>query len=217
MFEPIESVLPLLEKEGYKVQDPWEIVDIFEKKLANFAGSKYAVSVDNCTDGMFLCLKYLDFKGEITIPCKTWLSVPGMIKHAGCSVKFEDIEWSGVYQLKPTLVYDGATRFTKNMYIPGSYQCVSFHHRKRLKIGKGGMIFTDDKDAYKWLKIARYEGRDLNVPYENDDHKILGWNMYMTPEQAARGIILFDEIQQNNEDTGGSWAYKDLSVYDIFK
>ena len=59
MFEPIESVLPLLEKEGYKVQDPWEIVDIFEKKLANFAGSKYAVSVDNCTDGMFLCLKYL--------------------------------------------------------------------------------------------------------------------------------------------------------------
>ena len=48
------------------ITDYKKIKNIFEKKLANFAGSKYAVSVDNCTDGMFLCLKYLDFKGEIT-------------------------------------------------------------------------------------------------------------------------------------------------------
>ena len=149
MFEPISSVIPLLEDQGYKINDPWDIVDIFEKKLAKFAGSKYAVSVDNCTDGMFLCLKYLNFNGEITIPSNTWLSVPGMIMHTGCTVKFENVEWSGIYQLKPTTVYDGATRFTKDMYIPGSYQCVSFHHRKILKIGKGGMIFTDDKDACK--------------------------------------------------------------------
>jgi dTDP-4-amino-4,6-dideoxygalactose transaminase len=216
MFEPISSVIPLLEDQGYKINDPWDIVDIFEKKLAKFAGSKYAVSVDNCTDGMFLCLKYLNFNGEITIPSNTWLSVPGMIMHTGCTVKFENVEWSGIYQLKPTTVYDGATRFTKDMYIPGSYQCVSFHHRKILKIGKGGMIFTDDKDAYEWFKIARYEGRNLNVPYDQDDHKILGWNMYMTPEQAARGILLFEDISLDNEDTGGNWAYKDLSGYDIF-
>ena len=57
MFEPISSVIPLLEDQGYKVNDPWDIVDIFEKKLAKFAGSKYAVSVDNCTDGMFLVFK----------------------------------------------------------------------------------------------------------------------------------------------------------------
>ena len=60
MFEPIEKVTPLLKSQGYEVNDPWDIVDIFEKKLAKFAGSKYAVSVDNCTDGMFLCLKYLN-------------------------------------------------------------------------------------------------------------------------------------------------------------
>ena len=78
MFEPVESVMPLLKSQGYEVNDPWDIVDIFERKLADFAGSKYAVSVDNCTDGMFLCLKYLNFQGEITVPRKTWLSVPGM-------------------------------------------------------------------------------------------------------------------------------------------
>ena len=38
----------------------------------------------------------------------------------------------------------------------------------------------------------------------------------MTPEQAARGILLFEDISLENEDTGGNWAYKDLSGYDIF-
>ena len=217
MFEPLESVYPLLESQGYDVNDPWDVVDIFEKKLADFAGSKYAVSVDNCTDGMFLCLKYLNYKGEITIPKHTWLSVPGMIIHAGCKVIFEDLEWSGVYQLKPTPVYDGATRFTEGMYIKDSYQCVSFHHRKPLKIGKGGMIFTDDEDAYRWLKIARYEGRDISVPYPEDKHDILGWNMYMPPEQAARGILLFEDLPKQNKDTGNNNSYKDLSGYEIFK
>ncbi len=41
--------------------------------------------------------------------------------------------------------------------------------------------------------------------------------MYMTPEQAARGLILFEDIKLENDDTGGDWAYKDLSGYDIFK
>ena len=219
MFEPdsIEKVKPLLEKQGHTINDPWDILDIFEKKIAEFAGSKYAVGVDNCTDGMFLCLKYLRYEDTIIIPSRTWLSVPGTIIHAGCNVEFEEIEWSGLYQLKPTPVYDGATRFAKGMYVPGAYQCISFHHRKILGIGKGGMILTDSEEAYKWFKIARYEGRDLEVPYEEDTHEILGWNMYMTPEQAARGILLFEELDETNPDTGGSWAYKDLSGYRVFK
>ena len=43
-------------------------VDIFEKKIAEYAGSKYAVSVDNCTNALFLCLKYLKATGEIILP-----------------------------------------------------------------------------------------------------------------------------------------------------
>ena len=39
----------------------------------------------------------------------------------------------------------------------------------------------------------------------------------MTPEQAARGLLLFEDLEDVNEDTGGDWAYKDLSSYDIFK
>ena len=31
--------------------------------------------------------------------------------------KFKDIKWTGLYQLKPYNVYDGAVRWTKNMYV----------------------------------------------------------------------------------------------------
>ena len=53
------------------------------------------------------------------------------IIQAGCKVKFEDIKWSGVYQLKPTNVYDGATRWTEGMYEAGDgYQVISFQNSK---------------------------------------------------------------------------------------
>ena len=147
MYEEINNIIPQLEKEGYAVNDPWDIVDIFEKKVAKYAGSKYAVSCDSCTNAMFMCLKYLNAKGTIILPSKTYLSVPGLVIHAGCKVKFEDFEWSGLYRLDPYPVIDSATRFRKDMYIKGTYQCLSFHIRKILPICKGGMILTDDHKA----------------------------------------------------------------------
>jgi dTDP-4-amino-4,6-dideoxygalactose transaminase len=33
-------------------------------------------------------------------------------------------------------------------------QVVSFQIKKRIPIGRGGIILTDDFEAYKWLKMA---------------------------------------------------------------
>jgi len=165
-----------------------------------------------------MCLKYLKAEGTIILPSKTYLSVPSLVIHAGCRIKFEDTEWSGVYELSPYPIVDCATRFSKNMYIKGTYQCLSFHIRKVLPIAKGGMILTDDKEAVDLFKKARYEGRDNREPHDSiEDLKILGWNFYMPPEQAARGILLFNELKEDNKDTGGSWKYKDLSHYTAWK
>ncbi len=214
MYEPLESVIPNLEAEGFVIDDPWDVVDAFEAKVADYAGSKYAVALDSCTNAMFLSLKYLGATGEITIPCRTYLSVPGLIIHAGCKPQFADIEWSGAYKLDPYPVVDGATRFTKGMYEPGTFHCLSFHIRKIVPIGKGGMILTDDEKARDWFDLAVYEGRDRRVPHDSiDDISILGWNMYMPPEQAARGIELFNRTAEANDDTGGSWKYEDISGY----
>ena len=44
---------------GYDWDDPRDVVDMFEKKVAKFAGSKYACTVDCCSNGLFLAMKYL--------------------------------------------------------------------------------------------------------------------------------------------------------------
>jgi hypothetical protein len=206
----------------YGVQDAWGVVNLFEQKMAEYAGSKYAVSVDNCTDALFLCLKYLKARGKVIIPSKTWISVPCTIKHAGCEVEFEDREWSGAYQLKPYPIYDGAVRMKRGMYKPNTYHCLSFHIRKHIPIGKGGMILLDDKEAYDWFRTVRYEGRTIGedgvnyMLYKDDPIKSMGWNMYMTPEQAARGLELFENIKQDNPDQESSGTCKDLSKLDIY-
>ena len=142
--------------------NPFKIVKMFEEEIAEYTGSKYAVSVDSCTNALFLCCQYLNVK-KVTIPSRTYLSVPMSIINAGGHVIFDKRHktnhWTGNYQLKPYPIYDSAKRLTSNMYIKNSYMCLSFHIKKQLPIGKGGMILTDDKKAFDWFKRSRYEGR----------------------------------------------------------
>ena len=75
------------ELDNFDVDNAWDIIDLFEQKIANFCGSPYAVSVDNCTNALFLCLKYIDKPQTITIPNRTYVSVPNTILNAGYKVK----------------------------------------------------------------------------------------------------------------------------------
>ena len=195
--------------------NPYIIVDKFEKIIAEWAGSKYAVAVESGTAAIFLSCAYLEVE-EVTIPKHTYPSVPCSIIHAGGWVKFSDAKWKGVYKLKPYEIYDSALRFKQGMYKGGLY-CLSFHMKKHLPIGRGGMILTDDIKAYKWLKRARFDGR-RELPLEEDEFDMIGWNMYMTPDQAARGIMLFSTIdQKGNKDLDvNKQGYPDLSKSNVY-
>ena len=188
---------------------------MFEEEIARYTGSPYAISVDSCTNATFLCCKYLNVK-EVIMPKRTYLSIPMSVIHAGGTVKFKDIEWSGIYRLDPYPIYDSAKRLTSNMYIKGSYMCLSFHIKKLLGIGKGGMILTDNEDAVEWFKRARYEGRSEKF-YKNDDIDMLGWNMYMTPQQASHGLSLLKNYPEHVKDMGEENGYRDLTEFSVFK
>ena len=201
-----------------------EVIESFEKAVAEYSGAKYGVAVSSCTNAIFLSLQYLLQKGElvkgatITIPSHTFLSVPCQIKLCNTNVRFEDIEWSGIYQLKPTRVYDCATRFTEDMFLGGrALQCLSFQYRKHIKIGRGGMIITDDKDAVTWLKMARINGRHVGTTQADELLEFCGWNMYLTPEQAGRGLSLLECIPKKNPDCGSNLTYPDISTQKVFQ
>lgn len=197
--------------------DPWDTVTEFENKLAEYAGSKYAVCVDSCSNAMFLCMKYLGITGQtITLPKHTYASTPMQCIHAGNTVRFEDIEWSGEYYLGDTPVVDAATRFRKGMYKSSTYYCVSFHHRKTLKIGRGGVILTDNKEFVDWCRPMIYDGRHKYVMHDVDDYECIGYHMYMTPEDASIGLTKLASIADYNPDTGSNLTYKDLSKQSVF-
>jgi len=204
-----------------------KIIEMFEEEVAEYAGSRYAVAVSSNTNGIFLCFELLKHQGKlkegdvIEIPKRTYMSVPMSCLNSRFKIKFNNDKWSGAYQLKPTNIWDSAVRFTKNMYVKDSLYVVSFQYRKGIPIGRGGMILTDSKESYELLKKMRFNGRTDGIPQKDDVYTIRGWNFFMIPEQAARGLTLFNIFINDGKDDGsdiaGSKDYPDLSKQEIFK
>ena len=203
----------------------YKITEEFESALSRYTGSPHVITVDNASNAIFLALMYEKVSGKkITIPCRTYPSVPCEIIHAGGKVEFESVEGKtikGAYQLKPTKVWDSALRFTHDMFIPNTHMCISFTGPyKHFKLSKGGAILTDDYEAHLWFKRARYSGR-RECSYHDDNFDMLGWNFYMMPELSARGLLLINQFYntdgtpKHNEDL--EMPYPDLSRFEIYK
>lgn len=201
-----------------------KITHDFERALCDYTGAKHAIAVDNQSNALGLCLLRQDVRGlEISIPSRTYPSVPCEIIIAGGFVKFEpatEATLTGAYQLKPTNIWDSALRFTADMYIPGSLMCISFTGAyKHLKLSKGGAILLDGDDDYEWFKRARNSGRG-ECSYHVDDFTMIGRNCYMMPEIAARGLLLMgqfynaDGSKKHNPDL--TLPYPDLSKFPIY-
>jgi dTDP-4-amino-4,6-dideoxygalactose transaminase len=207
-------------------QGVYKITEEFERALASYTGAPYVAVIDNCTNALFLALTYEGIGGqEVSIPCRTFPSVPCTIIHTGGKVKFEKLKGEtvkGPYQLKPTKVWDSALRFTHKMYMPDTHMCISFTGPyKHFKLSKGGAILTDDYDAYLWFKRARCSGR-RECSYHEDNFDMLGWNFYMMPELAARGLLLMGQCYDNLSGKALHFEdlelkYPDLSQFKIYQ
>ena len=202
----------------------YKITEEFEDEISKYTGAKYVVTVDNMSNALFLALKYEKVEGlEITIPSRTYPSVPCEIIHAGAKVNFKKIKGKklkGAYNLEGTKVWDSALRFTADMYIPNTHMCLSFTGPyKHFKLSKGGAILTDDYEAYLWFKRARYSGR-RECSYHDDNFDMIGWNYYMMPELAARGLLLMKQFYIGDEKTKNKdleLMYPDLSKFEVYK
>lgn len=207
----------------------YKITEDFEKALGDYTGAPYVVTLDNMSNALFLALYYEKNvkksieSDTITIPCRTYPSVPCEIIHAGLKVGFETVEGKtikGMYQLKGSNVWDSALCFTADMYKPEQHICVSFTGPyKHFKLSKGGAILTDSLEAYHWFKRARYSGR-RECSYHDDYLDMIGWNFYMMPELAARGLLLMNQFynldgtKKHNNDL--ELPYPDLSQFEVY-
>lgn len=110
------------------------------------------------------------------------------------------------YNLK--VIEDSACGFAS--YINGKHSgtfgdigCFSFHPRKIITTGEGGMLITNDEDIYKRAQKLRNHGaiindlkrHNLNSFYLSDYDEV-GYNYRMTDLQASLGLIQLKRAQE---------------------
>jgi dTDP-4-amino-4,6-dideoxygalactose transaminase len=172
----------------------------FEHALAEFTGAPYVVMTDCCTHAIELCLRYDQVK-ECKFTPYTYLSIPMTMHKLGIKYEYLDHEWQrwvGEYPFLETRIWDSARRLEKDMYRPGTMQCVSFGRGKPLQIGRGGAILLDDVVAYDTMLAQRYDGRDLTIsPWETQQVFRVGYHYKPTTEEAEQGMVMLEEVRTN--------------------
>ena len=85
--------------------------------------------------------------------------------------------------------------------------CFSFHPRKVITTGEGGMITTSDESIYRKVKLLRKHGMSVNDRERHEagklifeDHIVLGYNYRMTDIQAAIGLRQLEKLDHIIEE-----------------
>tara|TARA_R110000796_G_scaffold106140_1_gene216521 strand:- start:145 stop:741 length:597 start_codon:yes stop_codon:yes gene_type:complete len=193
----------------------FQVIADFEKQIAKFFGSPYAVAVDCCTHGLELCLRMKDSQ-HIRVPKHTYLSVPILSDKLGIEMEWTDEKWQDYYYLTDDII-DAAILWKPNSYVPRTYMSVSFQFRKHLSLGRGGAILFDNQEDFDTLKRMSYDGRSPDLPWTQQNIKSIGYHYYMTPETAELGLQKLPEAISRPPK---QWVYTDwvdLTTMDIFK
>lgn len=98
----------------------------------------------------------------------------------------------------------GATYFGEHVGTLGTTGCFSFHPRKALTTGEGGMVTTSDSKLAEKVRCLRDHGamisdlqRHLGAkPYLLADHPEAGYNQRMTDIQGALGSAQMDRANE---------------------
>ncbi len=198
----------------------FEIVKDFEKRIADYYGAPFAVATDSCTHALELALRfdrshYNISQSKVTIPARTYISVPFTLMKLDIPWSFVNVEWKQFYFLGGTRIADAAVLFEPKSYINGQLMCLSFQFKKMLGLGRGGAILCPNENEYNELKRMAYDGRDDNKPWAEQNIKKIGYHYYMTPETAQLGIEKLKTAKPNKLWTSQDYPYlPEMKVFD---
>jgi len=221
---------------GFLVQG--QRVVAFERAVANYVGTDYAVAVSNCTAALHLSLLALDVRpGDLVlVTTYSWIATANVIELCGAQPVFVDID-PQTFNLEPELLAEVLDRLmanpetarrvkavmpvhtfgqmadmprilavTERFSIPviedaacalgacwqgrqagtwGVMGCFSFHPRKAITTGEGGIITTNDPALAHRLRALRNHGQ--NPDASTTDFVTPGFNYRLTEFQAALG------------------------------
>ena len=191
-------------------------INNFEKTISHFFNAPYAVATDCCTHAIELCFRYQKIK-KIQIPNNTYVSIPMTAIKLNLKWSWNKERWKNFYFFTHTNIIDAAVFWKKNGYLKNTLMCISFQYQKHINIGKGGMILTDNLDAYNALIKMSYDGRARNIPWREQNISTMGYHYYMTPESAQTGLKIFKKKYKTLPKIWTYRDYPDLSKLNFFK
>lgn len=159
----------------------------FEKKIADYVHSKYAIAVSNCTVAIELALRAHGVKGRVAVPDFTHPATALAVINAGCTPVLCDVSLE-TYNLKdaneytqtavpvswggnpctfypPSLIIEDAACSLGSSYqgkMTGSEytSCFSFHPRKLITCGEGAVITTNEEKIATKIRELKNFGRE---------------------------------------------------------
>lgn len=106
----------------------------------------------------------------------------------------------------------------------GNTSCISFHPRKSITTGEGGMILTDDSVLAKRMRELRTHGstvsadaRDKGGGFLLPEHNEAGYNYRMTDIQGAMGLAQVKKLDHIISEKRESAAIYDELIKDRLK
>lgn len=103
----------------------------------------------------------------------------------------------------------------------GDFGCFSFHPRKSVTTGEGGMLTTNDDALAELSGMMRNHGASISEeqrhhgaqPYLLPDFNVLGYNYRMTDLQAAVGCVQLEKLQRfiDERSQWAAWYRQELS------
>jgi len=180
-----------------------KIVTVLEEEFAEYVGSKYAIAVDSCTSGFIAVLQMLK-PTVMNMPSATYISIANAAKQMGVQINFRDgwvagkaydiVTDKGIIVDSAHVLEWGVTQKNKE-----AIWLFSFHATKLLATGKGGMITTNSKEQYNFLKTLINNGRVYgNNSFEFTVHTP-GWNYYMSDLVAALALSQLKRLDETNK------------------
>ena len=167
------------------------VVEIFEKTIAEYVGAKYACSINSATNAIFLSM--LNKNVTVDLPSMIPPVVANALVTSGNKINFIDnVEWVGdsyvLHQFDDYKIVDSAQKLEENQFEkecnPEDLMFFSFYPTKPLGGSDGGIMVTDDYEKYRWFKSAVLNG--MSFADNNWERKISfpGYKMYMNSIQA---------------------------------
>jgi perosamine synthetase len=106
----------------------------------------------------------------------------------------------------------------------GTIGCFSFHPRKSITTGEGGMITTNDDEIAEVISMLRNHGASISEeqrhngprPYILPEFNMLGYNYRMTDLQGAVGLVQLKKLDQFIDERAkwASWYQNELKDVD---